>query len=84
METEGETMEAPTDSGNDLKIIPKESNNSKEGDEKVEYNEEYNELLSQEKLTMKFKNTKDNKRDRRSGLFRFEVFHLKSHLYTRP
>ena len=61
METEGETMEAPTDSGNDLKIIPKESNNSKEGDEKVEYNEEYNELLSQEKLTMKFKNTKDNK-----------------------
>ena len=61
IETEGESMETSIESGNDLKLVQTESTNSKNEDDNIEYNEEYNEILSQEKLTLKFKNSKENK-----------------------
>ena len=54
-------METPTESDNELKLVNNESNTSKNEDDKIEYNEEYLEILSQEKLTIKYKNAKDNK-----------------------
>ena len=49
------------ENGNNLKLEKNSSSNSKIGEDKIEYNEEYAEVLSQEKLTHKYKKAKDNK-----------------------